>query len=460
MTISSLAHWREKPLPGAGPAYDRILSRLARDIQSGVLAAGARLPTQRALAEQLGVGLGTVTRAYAEAEVRGLIEAVVGRGSFVARQAAEPRADGPIDLARNIVPQAPSRSALRAAIAGLGRRSDLLGRLDYAPDGGFAADRAAGAEWLVRTSNLGQVEPGGIIVTAGAQQAIHLAMAVLCRPGDPIVFEQATFFNAKTTANHLGLRLVGAEMDGEGLTPDALDRAVRVSGARAAYVQPFQNPTARVMSVARREEILATARRLGIILIEDDLYAAAITELGLPPLRALAPDIVMHVSGLSKGLAPGLRTGYLLPPERYRAAICEAQRAVTFGAPTFGSLIGTQWIESGEAFDMLDEVRRECRERTDLARRILAERLEPLRQRASPHVWLPLGELESERVAGQAARAGVQVTPPQAPFVPGAAVSGLRLCLGGAPDLAALERALEVVNTALEPGRSFPESVV
>src|SRR6516164_7407926 len=125
VTISSLAHWREKPLPGAGPAYDRILSRLARDIQSGVLAAGARLPTQRALAEQLGVGLGTVTRAYAEAEVRGLIEAVVGRGSFVARQAAEPRADGPIDLARNIVPQAPSRSALRAAIAGLGRRSDL-----------------------------------------------------------------------------------------------------------------------------------------------------------------------------------------------------------------------------------------------------------------------------------------------------------------------------------------------
>ena len=88
----------------------------------------------------------------------------------------------------------------------------------------------------------------------------------------------------------------------------------------------------------------------------------------------------------------------------------------------------------GVAFSMLDEVRRECRERADLARRILAGRLEPQRLPASPHVWLPLSELESERVAGQAARAGVQVTPPQAPFVSGAAVSGLRLCLGGAPE--------------------------
>jgi DNA-binding transcriptional MocR family regulator len=458
--MTSLTHWREKPLSGEGPAYDRILARLERDIRSGALAAGARLPTQRALAEQLGVGLGTITRAYTEAEARGLIEAVVGRGSFVARLAPEARADGPIDLAKNIVPQAPTRNALRAAIAALVRRSDLFERLDYAPEGGFAADRAAGAEWLTQTANLGQVKPGGLVVTAGAQQAIHLAMAVLCRPGDAIVFEQATFYNAKTTARHLGLRLVGAEMDGEGLTPDALEHAVRGSGARAAYVQPFQNPTARVMGRARREQIVATARRLGIILIEDDLYAAVVTELGLPPLRALAPDIVAYVSGISKGLAPGLRTGYLLPPERYRAAICEAQRAVTFGAPTLGSLIGTQWIESGEAFRMLDEVRRECAQRTGLAGRILAGRLEPLRQHVSPHVWLPLSELESERVAGQAARAGVQVTPPQAPFLPGVAVNGLRLCLGGASDLPALERALEVVKAALDPGQSFAGSVV
>ena len=456
----SLAHWRTEPPADAGPTYRRIVAKLERDIQSGVLAAGVQLPTQRSLAEQLGVGIGTITRAYSEAEGRGLIEAVVGRGSFVARRPPALRADATINLAHNVMPQAPTQEALRSVIAGLARRTDLLERLDYSPEGGMPADRAAGSVWLSRTANLGPVEPASLIVCAGALQAIYLAMSVLCRPGEALVFEAATFFGAMTTANHLGLDIIGAEMDGEGLTPDALERAVRDSGARAAYVQPFQNPTARIMGVARREEIVAAARRLGIVLIEDDIYAAAITELGLPPLKALAPEQVVYVSGLSKGLAPGLRTGYLLPPERLRPAIFEAQRATTFGPPTFGSLISTHWIESGQAFEVLDAVRTECRVRTKLAHEVLAERLEPQRQPASPHVWLPLNELESERVAGHAARAGVQVTPPQAPFTPGATVNGLRLCLGCARDLATLERALGVIKAGLEPGRAFAEPVV
>ena len=458
--MTTAALWPGESLAGDGPAYDRIVSRLERDIQAGALVAGARLPTQRALAERLGLGLGTVTRAYSEAEARGLIEAVVGRGSFVARQTPPERADALIDLGRNIAPRSVTHGALRSSIAALARRADLYERLDYAPEGGFPADRAAGAVWLAKTANLSRIEPASLIVTAGAQQGLYLAMAVLCRPGDALVFERATFYGAKTTAHHIGLKLIAAQMDGEGLTPDGLERAVRESGARVAYVQPFQNPTARVMGLARREEIAAAARRLGVVLIEDDLYAAAITELGLPPLRVLAPDLVVYVSGLSKGLGPGLRTGYLLPPKRHLTAVCEAQRAVTFGPPTFGALIGTQWIETGEAFSLLDEVRRECRLRTDLARRVFAGRLEPLRQPASPHVWLPLSELESERVAGQAARAGVQVTPPQAPFMPGETVDGLRLCLGAPTDLATLERALDVVKAALEPGQSFAEQVV
>ena len=84
----------------------------------GELARGARLPTQRALAEAVGVGIGTVTRAYAEAEARGLIDAVVGRGSFVARSRPPAQGDGLIDLSRNVAPMAPA--AARAAQRGGG----------------------------------------------------------------------------------------------------------------------------------------------------------------------------------------------------------------------------------------------------------------------------------------------------------------------------------------------------
>ncbi len=455
-----MAAWRPDLSHDDGHAYERIVSRLAADIEDGRLAPGARLPTQRALAEEIGVGLGTVTRAYAEAEARGLIEGVVGRGSFVTAARAPSPDSGPVDLAHNIPPLAPADAALRRTIAALARRGDLMQRLDYAPAGGFPADRAAGALWLQRNANFPDAAAERVICTAGAQQAITVALAAACRPGDAVIAEEATFHGIKLAAAHLGLRLIPAAMDAEGLTPDALDRAAAESGARAAYVLPFQNPTARVMGLARRREIIATARRRGVTLIEDDLYAPHVADLGLPPLAHLAPDQVAYVSGLSKSLAPGVRTGYLIPPQPLRTAALEALRAVAFGPPTFGAAVASEWIESGAAFAILEAIRAELTLRTDLARQILGPHIEPIGHRETPHIWLPLAELEAERVAGQALRAGVQITSPQAPFLPGVPVNGLRVCLGAAPDLAALERGLTAVKRALTPGAGLGESVV
>ena len=194
------------------------------------------------------------------------------------------------------------------------------------------ADRRAGAAWLRRTANFDAADEGGLIITAGAQQAIAVALAALCRPGDAVIVEAATFNGVKLIAAQLGLRLVPAAMDREGLTPQALARAASESGAQVAYLQPFQNPTARVIrgpapAPAQRSSTSPGIR--GLVLIEDDLYGPHIAELDLPPLAELAPDQVAYVSGLSKSLAPGLRTGFLIPPERCHAAALEALRALT-----------------------------------------------------------------------------------------------------------------------------------
>jgi len=172
-----------------------------------------------------------------------------------------------------------------------------------------------------------------------------------------VIVEAATFNGVKLVAAQMGLRITPAAMDAEGVTPDALDRAAAQSGARVAYLQPFQNPTARVMGLQRRRDIVEIARRRGVVLIEDDLYGPHVAELGLPPLAELAPDQVAYVSGLSKSTAPGLRAGFLIMPERHRAAALEAQRASTFGAPTFGAVLATQWIESGGAYEMFETIR-------------------------------------------------------------------------------------------------------
>ena len=456
-------HWKPQ-LGGAGqPAYLQIADALAADVARGALPVGARLPTQRALAVDLGLAIGTVTRGYAEAERRGLIEAVVGRGSFVAgapAPAATAPPDGIIDLSRNIAPLGPATAALRRTMAQLVRRADLAERLDYAPDGGFPADRLAAQIWLRRAAGYVAADARRLIVTAGAQQAIAVALATLCRPGEALIVEQATFHGVRLAAAHRGLSLATAEMDAEGLTPAALERAAAETGAKAAYVQPFQNPTARVMGEARRRDLVETARRCGVVLIEDDLYGPHVAELGLPPLAALAPDQVAYVSGLSKSLSPGFRTGFLAVPERFHALALEVLRAQAFGSPTFGAVLATEWIESGEAFEVLAAVRAELGERTRVAERALAGLMAPLRLHASPHVWLPTGELEAERVAGQALRAGVKVTSPRAPFAEGEPATGLRVCLGGAADRGALERGLAAVRDAMAPGPRLAERVV
>jgi DNA-binding transcriptional MocR family regulator len=451
--------WRPNIGGGDAPAYQRIVETLAADIERGALTPGARLPTQRALAHGLGLGIGTVTRAYSEAGQRGLIEGVVGRGSFVAATRA-PAGDGSIDLSRNLPPMGPARATLRAALASLARRADLVERLDYAPDGGFAADRRAAAAWLARAANFPDADPARLIMTSGAQQGIFVALAAACRPGEALIVEEATFHGVKLAAAQAGLRLVPAEMDAEGVTPEALAKAVATSGARAAYVQPYQNPTARVMGLGRRQAIIDTAARLGVLLIEDDLYGPIVGALGLPPLAQLAPADVAYVSGLSKSLGPGLRHGFLMLPDALVGAGHDVLRVAAFGPPSFSAPIGTHWIETGEAFDILDAVRAELAGRTALAGRLLAGLIERPMSAATAHVWAPLGELDAERIAGAALRVGVRLTPPSAPFVEGAPVNGLRICLGAAPDARTLERGLAVVAALLRPGRGPSENVV
>ncbi len=435
---------------GEAPLYQRLIGALDGDIRTGTLAPGTRLPPQRDLAFKLGLSIGTVTRAYAEAERRGLITGHVGRGSFVAeRTARAARAGAPIDLARNLPPIAPAGRRFAAALAAAAKGPDLTALMDYPPPGGFADQRRTAALWLERTANLPGLDPEAILCCAGAQQGTAVALAALCKPGDAVIAEEASFSGIKTLAAHMGYRLIPAAMDGQGMTPEGLEEAARASGAKVAYVLPVQNPTARVMRAQRRHALIAVARRLDLMLVEDDLYGAYATSLGHPPLAALAPERVAYVSGLSKSLAPGLRVGFVVPPEALKERALDALRAIAFASPTINGLIAARWIDSGEAFAILDEVRAEIGARAAMARRMLGAAVEVTPLVASPHLWLPMDELTAERLAGQILRGGVELTPPRAPVLDGAPVRGLRLCLGGPSDLGQLEEALGVVQTAL-----------
>ena len=449
--------WRPAIADGPGALYERLVAALERDVAAGTLSAGTRLPPQRELAYRLGLSVGTVAKAYVLAEQRGLVAGQVGRGTFVrtepppASRAADPAQM--MDLAFNIIPHAPAAKRFAESVAAIAKRPDLLECLNYCPAAGPEDQRRAAVTWLRGVANI-ELDWTRLIMTCGAQQAMWLAFNILCKAGEVILCEPATYFGIKSIAEQGSYRLHALEMDSEGILPASLERAIAATGARVLYTMPtLQNPTGATMGPKRREDIARIARRHQISVVEDDAYSLfAQNDAARPvPLTAIIPERCFYIHCLSKSISAGLRIGFLhCPPGPHFDAAIRIVRASVFAPSALSGLIFTHWVEDGSVARITEAVRAEITARTELARSVLAM---PWSNQVgnAPHVWLPMGELEAERVAGQAYREGAAITPPAGPIVAGGSLSGLRVCLGSVATITDLSEALRRLQIALSP---------
>lgn len=414
------------------------MDALTHDIQAGVLAPGDRLPTHRQLADRLGVALGTVSRAYATAERRGLVSGEVGRGTFVRGAEHEGAEEGGIededpsliDLSKSRLSRGPGDETFGRGLEALAPRADLDRLLDfYQPAAGMARHRAAGAEWVMRAGI--ETDPDRVIVTSGAQHGTSTVLASLTRPGDVVLTEELTYTGMKAIASLLHIQLHPLALDADGLRPDAFAEACRHRQPRALYCMPtLHNPTGRTMPLERRREIAEIAERYDVALVEDDVYGF-LPAAPIPPLAALAPSRSYYITGTSKSLAPGLRVGYVVAPAAKVERVASIIRATTWLTAPLLAELAAGWIEGGEADSMVDWKRRETGERHALARRIL----EPWfveKAVTGFHFWLPLPDpWRSEGFVAQARARGVVVSPSEE-FVVGrdTAPHAVRVCLG------------------------------
>jgi DNA-binding transcriptional MocR family regulator len=448
-----MVEWVPKlPSARSGPIYRALVEAVAADIETGKLPPGTRLPPQRDLAHALAISVGAVTRAYDAAARRGLVSAHVGRGTFVVDRSgrAAPQ-EGMIDLSTNLAPQVPFDLSAEA-IASLRRTQSLADRLSYLPPFGLEVDRRAATEWLTRTAGFERLDWRTLICCGGAQSAMAIALAALCRPGDTILCETATFSGAKTLATQQCYQLHGVEIDDEGIQPDALDRAAAATGARVFYTLPtLHNPTTCTMSPQRRADIVRVARARDLWIVEDDVYAPYASDLGLRPLAALAPERTLYVTSLSKIIAPGLRAGFLVAPAGEIFDRCvRALRAVMHSPAGINAAIATDWIKSGRADDLAREVGAEAHARTAMALTALQGAVAEPNLATGLHLWLPMPVTDAERTAARALTAGVWLTPPGAFATSNShTVTGLRLCVGAAANRATLARALSILNDVL-----------
>jgi len=437
-----------------GPRYLAIARALADDIAAGRLRFGDRLPTHRDLAWKLGVTVGTVTRAYAEAERRGLVAGEVGRGTYVRERDGvlvpppNPGTRDFVDLARNFPPDNPAARDIQDALAELSRRNDLSPLLRYTTPGGEEAHRAIGADWLAGCGL--RVDPAQVVLTSGAQHAMLVAISGLARAGDVILTEQLAFYGMKSIASMLSLRLQGVAMDQEGLLPDALEAACRLNAPKVLYCVPtLQNPTTAIMSAERRAAIAEICRRYGVTIVEDDVYSFLVED-GPAPIATTAPDITVFVTSLSKCVAPGLRMGFAAAPGPLVERVISGLRATTWMATPLTTEIAMRHIANGAARRMADWQRQESIARQTIARRVL-KNADMATHPAAFHVWLKLPEpWRREEYATQARRRGVGVTPADAFAVGRAPVPhAVRIGLSAARDRAQLERALGVLAEML-----------
>lgn len=441
-----------------GPRYLAIAEALADDIRAGRLGVGERLPTHRDLADALGVTVGTVSRAYREAIDRGLVSGEVGRGTYVRGQEQPPRATGLafrdpedrslIDLGLNFLRVPEHDHVIADTLATLAREPGVASLFDeYKPQQGLRSHREAGARWVARGGL--EVSPDRVLVCAGAQHAMTVAILALTRPGDTILTDEVTYPTMITLARVLHRRLEGVAMDREGMVPEALDAACRAHHARLVYVMPtVQNPTARVMSVARRERIAEVAARHRIAVLEDDIYGF-LTEQRLPALASFVPERGYFIAACTKSVAPGLRVGFLAVPPGESGRFLEPLWATAVMASPPMAEIAARWIDDGTA-ELLAEARRiEATARQRLARSILAG-IELDGHPSAIHLWLrvPSGSSSASFVACAQQR-GVAVIPGEAFAVGELRPAAVRISLGPARDHDELARGLRVVAELL-----------
>ncbi|RJL33350.1 PLP-dependent aminotransferase family protein [Bailinhaonella thermotolerans] len=445
-----------------GRVAAQVSSALRDAVRQGRLAPGVRLPATRELARDLGVSRGVVVEAYEQLVAEGFLVSRRGAGTFAADARGvpappEPR-PGPA-VAELSGPVAP-RFDLRAGapdLAAFPRREWLAAtrhvlatlphtELGYGDPGGAPAPRAELAAYLRRV-RAADVTPDRLVIVGGVAQGLYLALRVLIAGyGAALAVEDPTSVRSLPLIRAAGADPVAVPVDADGVDVAALRR----TGARLALVTPaHQYPTGVVLSPARRAALVAWARDVDGLILEDD-YDAEFRYDTEPVgcVQGLAPDRVVLLGSVSKSLAPALRLGWLAGPPAVADAVRRARADSDLGSPALDQHVLARLIASGAHDRHLRRMRRTYRSRRDALTAALAEHLPAWRVHGVPaglqlYVELPPGSDEHEIVTRARAR-GVALDPvtPTRVTHPGPPALMLGFTRHPAPHLRAAARAL------------------
>jgi GntR family transcriptional regulator/MocR family aminotransferase len=399
----------------------QLEDQLRAAIRTGRLAEGERLPSSRELARALGLSRGLVQDGYAQLHAEGYLTSRPGSATRVApcavvepappAPAARPLAKPSVADFRHGVPDL--RLAPREDWAWAVRevcRTAPNSAFDYGDPSGEPQLRQVLAAYLGRV-RAAEAHADRLIITSGMAQALGLLLRVLAADGmTTLAMEDPGAVNSTTEqANAAGLATIGVPVDDEGIDVAALAR----TKARAVLITPaHQWPTGVVLSGQRRQELIAWARAHDAVVIEDDYDAEFRYDRDpVGSVQGLDPDRVVSLGTVSKSLAPALRLGWLVAPDRLLPALANGKRISDRGSATLDQLALATLMESGRYDRHLRRTRAEYAARRETLLAALAEHAPGLRVTglaAGFHAVLHLpGNAVEAQVVAQALARGV-----------------------------------------------------
>lgn len=362
------------------PLYRQLAESLRTAIHSGALTAGTRLPATRELAGQLGLNRTTISAAYAILEQAGLLEGLVGRGSFVARGESPVRADfdwdavltpleslhaQPVDDTVNFAnsrpdeqcfPMAEFRRLSKEVIDGPQAAEILQLGSPY----GYAPLRRY---LLAENADAGIARPSDdLIITNGCQQALDLLGRILIEDGTPVLVEDPVYHGLLRVLGRAGAHVIPVPVSTEaGLNVNTLETLVAQHRPRLLVITPdFQNPTGTTLNLEQRKRVIAVAQRFGLVIVETNIYRKLrYCGTAQPSLKELdQTGNVISIGSYSKVAFPGLRTGWVIAPRPVIARLAEAKQTSDLHSDQLSQGVLLRFAESGELDRHLAETRR------------------------------------------------------------------------------------------------------
>lgn len=370
--------WQPKLDKSSRSLYQTLAKQLEDDILNGVLRPGTKLPPQRELADFLDINVSTVSKAFKLCELKGVLSASVGNGTFVAYDALS---SGNLmvhhdkEMIINMGPTAPEASGNEMLLK---MAQEMLSEPEaqrlfsyYAP-GADEWQKDAAVKLMEYCGHKTKHEH--ILFAGGGQNALTATLSALFRRGDKIAVDDHTYPGIKTAAAMFGIQLVPVQSGKEGMNTDALETLCENEKIRGIYLIPAcHNPTTAVISEKARVRIAQIAKRKGCLVIEDGTYQ--ILHGGNEAISNYLPDQSVYIVSLSKGIAPGLRLAYLSVPTMWNTAITDALYSLNVANVPMMTELAARVIASGRFEEVINLHRQNTRRRNHVVNRYFSREI-------------------------------------------------------------------------------------